>query len=135
MDARKRLNQVIVTIGMLGLIVFVILASVLVVALRPSFYQARFHSLHLASEVGVSEQELDDSIVVLLDYLQGKRSDIVLMIENGQTKEPMFNTRETLHMQDVRTLFEHAEVVMWGRLSWHWWVLRRLHRLRIKDGH
>jgi integral membrane protein (TIGR01906 family) len=46
----------------------------------------------------------------LLDYLRGKRDDIVVRAKVSGVEREVFNERETLHMVDVRALYQKAQL-------------------------
>ena len=50
--------------------------SIQSIALDPDFYTTRYEQMELASDLNVSNQDLNDSIIVLLDYIQDKRQDM-----------------------------------------------------------
>ena len=53
-------------------------------------------------------KSLNDSIIVLLDYIQDERQDMDITItRNGQAVEA-FNTKEKTHMVDVKALYQNA---------------------------
>lgn len=92
----------------LCLIVVTVVFTVHFWALNPSFYTRQYEQMHLAQQLGVSETDLDRSIVTLLDYLQDKRSDIQVEITKDNQKQEAFNQRETDHMVDVKALYQNA---------------------------
>ncbi len=47
-----------------------------VLTLNPDFYIPEYEEMDLASDIGVSKKDLNQSIRLLLDYLDDKRDDI-----------------------------------------------------------
>ena len=85
--------------------------SIQSIALDPDFYTTRYEQMELASDLNVSNQDLNDSIIVLLDYIQDERQDMDITItRNGQAVEA-FNTKEKTHMVDVKALYQNAITV------------------------
>ena len=75
---------------------------------RKSFYEYEYSRNNTAEYIGMSEEGLMDATVALLDYCREKRDDIVSVTAvNGYERE-VFNERETLHMADVRNLYQWA---------------------------
>ena len=92
---------------LLGLLtIIVILVTVIdVTCFDKSFYNSQFAKLDVASEMGVSSTDLTTITDVLLDYTQGKRSDMIVKVNVSGSVQEVFNTREKDHMVDVRALY------------------------------
>ncbi len=73
-----------------------------------SFYVKEFHDNETSSLTGMSAEDNLAASDVLLDYLRGKRDDIVFEAEVNGTMREVYDERETIHMKDVRTLYRHA---------------------------
>lgn len=97
-----------------ALIIFIILQVVDSYSFDGRFYKAVYAHLGTAETIGVSEDDLDRSTVVLLDYLRDERDDldVVVTLDSG-AKEQMFNEREIMHMVDVKDLYSGAMLVKW----------------------
>lgn len=95
---------------LLGLLtIIVILVTVIdVTCFDKSFYNSQFAKLDVASEMGVSSTDLTTITDVLLDYTQGKRSDMIVKVNVSGSVQEVFNTREKAHMVDVRALYLNA---------------------------
>lgn len=68
------------------------------------FYREQYEKLEVAKEV---QMEIDDLMEVtdeMLLYLQDKREDLVVETTIAGQKREFFNTREKLHMEDVKGL-------------------------------
>ena len=61
-----------------------------------------------ADKIGMSDEDLILSTNALLDYIRDERSDIVQIVTVNGYKREVFNERETLHMKDVKALYQHA---------------------------
>lgn len=69
-----------------------------------SFYRDQYEKLEVAKDV---QMEIDDLMEVtdeMLLYLQGKREDLVVVTTIAGQEREFFNTREKLHMEDVKGL-------------------------------
>ena len=64
--------------------------------------------MELASDIGVSKKDLNQSIRLLLDYLNDKRNDIKGHITWYGVSQETFNEKETSHMVDVKALYQNA---------------------------
>ncbi len=73
-----------------------------------SFYKQQFVKYDVAGEIGISDSELNQSMQVLLDYLQDKRSDMAITVTIDSQRQQMFNDREEQHMVDVKNLYSGA---------------------------
>ncbi|MBR6365683.1 MAG: TIGR01906 family membrane protein [Lachnospiraceae bacterium] len=69
-----------------------------------SFYRYQYEKLEVTKDV---QMEIDDLMEVtdeMLLYLQGKREDLVVVTTIAGQEREFFNTREKLHMEDVKGL-------------------------------
>lgn len=77
-----------------ALIAVLILTSVDLNCFSRPFYADQYRQLNTAQTIGMSEEDLDLTTDVLLDYTQGKRENLdVQAVINGQVQE-VFNQRE-----------------------------------------
>ena len=96
------------------IVVVTVVVGVKFYALNPTFYTTRYEKYNFAQEIDVDQEGLNNSITVLLDYLDDKRDNIQCTITyKGQTREA-FSEDETLHMMDVKTLYQNAIKVAIG---------------------
>ncbi|UWG96945.1 TIGR01906 family membrane protein [Dehalobacter sp. DCM] len=80
-------------------------------AMDLDFYQSEYAKLDTAKEIGMSEQELQQTTVELLAYIQGERADLnIRAVINGQER-PVFNQKEMTHMVDVQRLYTVSQTV------------------------
>lgn len=96
-------------------IVCVVVFSISSVALDVDFYTTRYEKYNFAPTLGVSSEDLNESIKILLDYLEDERDDIHGEITLHGVKQETYNKRETDHMVDVKALYQHA--LMAGYIS------------------
>lgn len=86
-----------------------IIATVIdVVSFDRSFYENEYRKNDTVSYTGMSAEDNLRATDTLLDYLQDKRQDIVCVAEVSGTEREVFNERETLHMVDVKALYQNA---------------------------
>lgn len=89
-------------------IVCAVVYSVDSIALNPSFYEIRYEKMELASSLGVSSTDLNNSIEILLDYVSDKTDNMELSITRFDEKQEAFNEKEKTHMVDVKALYQNA---------------------------
>ena len=87
----------------LSFIVFILLSSVFAYVFQKSFYEEFYEKEHLAQELDISEEELNESLFSMLDFVQSKTDSIA----------SIFNEKEVEHMKDVKSLYELAKKVQW----------------------
>lgn len=86
-----------------------IIATVIdVVSFDRSFYEAEYRKNDTVSYTGMSAEDNLHATDTLLDYLQDKQQDIVCTAVVSGTEREVFNERETLHMVDVKALYQNA---------------------------
>ncbi|MBQ3272022.1 MAG: TIGR01906 family membrane protein [Solobacterium sp.] len=106
-----------------------------------SFYRKEYAKDSTAERIGMSENDLYNATDVLLDYLQMERDDIrVTATVNGYVRE-VYDKRETMHMVDVRNLYQNALkarniALIFGTvlLAAAWLMIRSDHRTMLKKG-
>ncbi len=65
--------------------------------------------MNLAEDLSVSSQDLNQSITLLLDYLEGKEDTIHHQMEIDGIKQEVFDAKEKRHMVDVKKLYQNAK--------------------------
>lgn len=91
------------------LIIICVVSGIKSIALDPSFYEKRYEKYDFYDTLHVSSEDLNQSIHVLLDYIEDNRDDIVVYID----EQEVFNDREKTHMVDVKNLYQKALKVMY----------------------
>ena len=79
-------------------IVFVLIASIRLVAFDQDLYASFYREEELAKELDVSQEVLEKRLFSLLDYIQNRQEGV----------DPIFNEREVMHMKDVQRLYVRA---------------------------
>ena len=97
-------------------LVAMLLSSVSSVVFDHQFYLDLYERIHLAERENITSSDLEDSIFMMTDYVEGKRDDLNGTITWRNQVQPTFNTKEIRHMKDVRTLWQRAYWVM--VISW-----------------
>lgn len=89
-------------------ILFLLVTCIDIHCFNRSFYEREYASLQTAEDLNMSHQDLMKATEALLDYLQGKQEHITAVIEVNGFEREAFNERETLHMVDVKGLYQLA---------------------------
>lgn len=97
--------------GILFIIFFLGLVVILTLVVQRSvtdkaFYEIQYNKLNVKSGIGISQEELMGATDALLNYIEGKRTDINFTAEIKGEKREVFNEREKLHMIDVKNLYQ-----------------------------
>lgn len=82
-----------------------------VCSFRTSFYEKEYAKNDTSSYTGMSSEDNLKATLALLDYLKDKRQDIVVTAKVNGVEREVFNERETLHMVDVKKLYQSAILV------------------------
>jgi len=89
-----------------------IIATVIdVCSFNRSFYEMEYQKNDTVSYTGMSAEDNLRATDALLDYLRDKRQDIVVTAKVNGFEREVFNERETLHMVDVKALYQSAVTV------------------------
>ena len=104
-------SRIISTIGMFMMILAVLISIIDFMCFSRWFYVYEYSKSNTAETVAMSEDDLYDTTSVLLDYLQDKRDDLSLQKEIGGSTQEVFDSREKMHMEDVKELYQNAMIV------------------------
>ena len=92
-------------------LIALLISLIHVICFNRSFFAYEYEKNNQAEVIGMNGEDLMEATDVLLDYLQEKRDDISIRADiNGMTTE-VFTTRESMHMADVRNLYQNALTV------------------------
>ncbi len=108
------MRKAIYFISMLLLIVGFFLASIFIQSLNEDFYRQQYEQNNTPQYTGMSVDDLVRASNTLLDYMMGYLDDMeVTALVNGEERL-VFDERETMHMVDVKVLFQNALYTMYG---------------------
>lgn len=93
-------------------IIALLITSVQSVVFDHGFYLDLYQKLDWASTIQVSQEDLEDSIFMMIDYVEGNRDDLNGEITWKKKKQATFNHKEVRHMKDVKNLWLSAKQVM-----------------------
>lgn len=73
-----------------------------------SFYRREYEKNDTAAYMQMSDEDLEKTTDVLLGYLKDERDDIIVTATVAGYEREVFDERETLHMIDVKALYQNA---------------------------
>lgn len=104
-------NKVIGLICCLSLLLGTIISIIDFWCFNDAFYKNEYTNLNTAESIGMSQEDLDKTTDVLLNYLKDRNNTLDIQVKiKGQLRE-VFNQREKDHMVDVRELYLNAITV------------------------
>ena len=83
-----------------------ITTNVLQIASDASFYERGFERYEVGRRTGLSTTQLADVARTFIAYFDGRRPDLIIEVDLGSGRRPLFNEREIEHMRDVRRLMD-----------------------------
>lgn len=95
-------------------IVALIITSIQSVVFDHDFYLNLYQRLDWAKQIQVSQEDLESSIFMMVDYVKGTRDDLDGKIIWKKKQQATFNTKEIRHMKDVKKLWQTTQKVMIG---------------------
>ena len=99
---------------------FLLIVAILFTALQfsvndRSWFEQEYRALDLESAIGLSTSDITDALMRLVDYMEGRASNIQLVVRENGLYVNMYNEREIAHMEDVRALYQAwRSVRTWG---------------------
>lgn len=87
-------------------IVGIVAIGIDVFAFDKGFYQKEYKAQHTSLVTGISEEDLNMATDELLQYVKGKRDDLVIEVTVKGEQREIFNEKEKLHMIDVQNLYK-----------------------------
>lgn len=89
-------------------LVSMLITLVDVICFNRSFFLYEYEKNNQAQIIGTSDEDLMAATDVLLDYLKDKRDDIAVTAVIDGVSTEVFTTRESMHMVDVKDLYQSA---------------------------
>ena len=94
------------------IVILLLVNCIMYAAFDIDFYIDEYRKHDIIKDSGLNERDLIYSTIVLLDYLNDKRNDIIYEAEVFGNIQEVFNDREELHMVDVKVLFLKVKSLM-----------------------
>ena len=80
-----------------------------------SWFEQEYRRLDLELAIGIPNADITDALMRLIDYMEGRASNIQLVVKENGLYVSMYNDREVAHMEDVRALYQAwRSVRTWG---------------------
>lgn len=92
-------------IFVIALPVALITTNVRLIANAPFVYDYAFDRYNAEDSTGLSRADLDSTAGALRQYFNNSETTFFHTVTDGGLQEPVFNARETRHMQDVKSVF------------------------------
>ncbi len=107
----KTFNKLVILLCGFCMHVALLIGSIDIAVSQKAFYEYEYKKGNQAQLIGMSEEGLMDTTTTLLDYVKDKKDNIIVETEvNGYFRE-VFDERETIHMIDVKKLYQKANLV------------------------
>lgn len=113
---KNRLTGLCCYMASICAILILLITSIDINCFNRDFFASEYASMHTAESLHMSQDDLMKATNALLDYLQDERDDIRAEIVVREFPRQAFNERETLHMIDVKTLYQFALHVRIGAI-------------------
>lgn len=107
-------------IGILIAILIILVTFLTVIdwaAFDLNFYRREYEKLNIPESTGMNQDDLLKVTQELLDYIRGKREDLMVVAPVHGQERQVFNQREIDHMVDVKDLFSLGFRLRWISLG------------------
>ncbi|WIV11268.1 TIGR01906 family membrane protein [Proteiniborus sp. MB09-C3] len=88
-----------------------LLTDVEAVAFDLDFYEKKYEEYNITEVTGIEMKNLMTVTSEMLDYLKGKRENLIIFAQVNNKTEQVFEEREILHMVDVKDLFSKGYII------------------------
>lgn len=105
---KEKLPMIFAYIASVSTILVLLITSIDINCFDRAFFEREYSAMETASSLHMSNADLMKATNTLLDYLQDERDDIQVEIEVYDLPKMAFNERESLHMVDVKHLYQFA---------------------------
>ena len=101
-----KLAAALAFLASLLLIVSLLFTALQLVMHDETWFAARYEAYGTAGEIGIPTKDITAALMQLIDYMEGDVASIDLTVMENGIPVSMYNERETLHMIDVRELYQ-----------------------------
>ena len=88
-----------------ALIVLLVTSTELAIYMDFQFYEEEYEKYHVLDDLDMEMKDVMSVTHEMMDYLHGKRDDLVVMTTVSGKEREFFNDREKQHMVDVKNMF------------------------------
>ena len=106
-----QLNPIASWVAAISLIVVMLVTSINYNVFNRDFYNREYEQLEIASEVGMTQEDLEIVTENLLSFIKGDTNSIQTKITIEGTVKDAFNSKEEAHMVSVRLLYQGAQAI------------------------
>jgi len=105
---KKVLTLVLKIIAALVLTTILVLTNLEIIVSNKNYFDTQYQRYNVYDNLSIDREQLLGGTHHLISYLKGRQDnlDILVNIESDTVK--LFNTKEILHLEDVRVLFEQG---------------------------
>lgn len=124
---KQRLSMICAYSAAIAAILILLVTCIQWICFDRSFYEREYERMETAASLHMSHGDLMKATTTLLDYLEDHRDDVKVTIDVYELPKEAFNERESLHMVDVKALYQFAlhvricaALVLIIALAWLW---------------
>ncbi len=107
-------SHVLAIIVSICFIFTIIFGCVETIAFNDNYYIENLTQANVPSNSGLSEGDIEQASIVLLDYVKGQRDDISYKVNIQGISYEVFNQTEFRHMQDVKRIYDTASSIRYS---------------------
>src|SRR4051794_27704528 len=88
--------------------IFLLFSNVRIVALEARVYDYSFSHYDVEAVTGIDRPQLDRAAAEMVRYFEDDEPLLTTRVRIGGVEQALFSPRETLHMRDVKQLFQNV---------------------------
>lgn len=88
--------------------VFLLLSNVRIAAMEQRVYSYSFSTYDVEAITNIDREQLDRAAAEMIQYFKDDEPLLTTRVRIGGEEQPLFSPKETLHMRDVKKLFQRA---------------------------
>ncbi len=92
----------------LAIPVFLLLSNVRIAAMEQRVYGYSFSTYDVEAVTGIDREQLDRAAAEMIQYFKDDEPLLTTRVRVAGEEQPLFSPKETLHMRDVKNLFQRA---------------------------
>jgi len=102
------IRWVTTTLFIIAVPIFLVLSNVRIAAMEPRVYGYSFSHYDVETVTGIDRAQLDRAAAEMIRYFQDDEPLLTTHVRLNGEEQPLFTPRETLHMRDVKGLFQNT---------------------------
>lgn len=88
-----------------AIVVLLVTSTELAIYMDFRFYEKEYEKYHVLDDLDMQMEDVMSVTREMMDYLHGKRDDLIVMTTVSGEEREFFNDREKQHMVDVKNIF------------------------------